>query len=111
MNGKICLSGFVIAVLAGCASHPIRRGQVVMKISATTAHVAMGKNEVQVGDHVELYHNDCTVVGERSSKRQCKKVATGHGEVTSTFDGDYSEVTFPEGTKFVEGDTVEKHQH
>jgi hypothetical protein len=77
----------------------------------TTAHVAMGKNEVQVGDHVELYHNDCTVVGERSSKRQCKKVATGHGEVTSTFDGDYSEVTFPEGTKFVEGDTVEKHQH
>jgi len=43
--------------------------------------------------------------------RHCKKVSTGHGDVIELYDADYSVVKFPKGTKFSEGDTIEKHRH
>ena len=35
----------------------------------------------------------------------------GHGEISQILNDHYSAVTFPEGTKFSEGDVVEKHTH
>lgn len=102
---------FCSAALLSCASGPLRKGHVVMKISPTEAHVAMGSNEVKVGDHIELYHNECSEVGEHTSKRECKKIDAGHGVVTAVLNADYSIVKFADGTKFSEGDTIEKHRH
>jgi len=81
------------------------RGSVVMKIDPTTAHVCLGANEVAVSDRIRLYKNECTASGRRSI---CKKVTVAEGTVTQLLDEHYSLVTFPAGTTFEEGYTVEK---
>ncbi len=99
-----------ISLLAGCAT-TMHRGIVAMKINENEAHVGIGSNEVAVGDHVELYRNECESTGEKPSRRACKKVLYGHGEVKEILNADYSVVKFPEGIKFSEGDTIERHIH
>jgi hypothetical protein len=116
MNLRTVLVAASVFALAGCATGGVNRGHVVMKTAEEEAHVALGSNEVKVGDHVELYHNECTRTGGGGEKggggpRSCKKVSTGHGEVKEVLSPDYVAVKFPEGTKFTEGDTVEKHNH
>ncbi len=69
---------------------------------------------MKVGDHLQLYHNRCS--NARSSQTAaaeqiCRKVFSGHGEVTEILSEDYSVVRFPPGTQFAEGDTLEKHRH
>jgi hypothetical protein len=96
----------VLGVLfaAGC-SHSMMRGSVVMKTSDTEAHVCLGRGEVAVGDHVHLFHNDCST---GSKPGQCRRVLVADGEVEQLFDDHYSMVRFPAGTAFVEGDTIER---
>jgi hypothetical protein len=118
MTAKPLLSILIISLglilLSGCASG-VKRGVVAMKISSTEAHVGVGRDELRVGDHVELYRNACTgtpggKVADGGS-RSCRKESAGHGEVTQILSDDYSVVQFPPGTKFSEGDMVEKHGH
>lgn len=97
---------FAAATTTGCASgHGVMRGSVIMKIDPTTAHVCLGSGEVAVNDRVRLYRNVCTPSGRRAV---CKKEAIADGTVTELLDEHYSVVTFPAGTTFAEGDTVEK---
>lgn len=97
---------FAAAATTGCASgHAAMRGSVVMKIDPTTAHVCLGSGEVAVNDRVRLYRNVCTPSARRSV---CKKEPIADGVVTELLDEHYSVVTFPAGTTFAEGDTVEK---
>lgn len=97
---------FGAAVWTGCASgHAAMRGSVVMKLDPTTAHVCLGRGEVAVNDRVRLYKNDCEVSGRRST---CKKTEVASGTVTELLDDHYSVVTFPAGTTFEEGNTIEK---
>jgi len=81
------------------------RGAVVMKIDPMTAHVCLGNGEVAVNDRVRLYRNVCEPSGRRSV---CKKTPLADGKVTDLLDEHYSVVTFPVGTTFEEGNTVEK---
>jgi hypothetical protein len=100
-------------IVSACASTSVRRGAIVMKLGEQ-AHVGMGSKDVSVGDHIELYRNECTPslgAAVRATERTCKKVPGGHGEVTQVLNEDYSIVNFPAGTKFSEGDTIEKHAH
>jgi hypothetical protein len=98
--------------MAGCAS-AAHRGVVAMKLSDTKAHVGIGSPEVAVGDHVELYRNQCHTVGPGRDEPslRCVKKEIGHGVVTQVLSPDYSEVSFDPGVEFHEGDTVEKHMH
>ncbi len=104
----------VIFNLTGCAS-VVKRGVIAMKISNTEAHVGIGQEEVSVGDHVELYRNECTGKGTGRDGGEptvfCQKISTGHGSVTKIYNQDYSVVKFPSGTKFSEGDMIEKYSH
>lgn len=103
----------VIAALSGCASHGVMRGSVAMKLNDTEAHVCMNKDEVSPGDHLILYKNVCEARDRAKSTpvNVCEKVEIGHGEITKILSEHYSAVKFPEGTKFTEGDIVEKHTH
>lgn len=76
-----------------------------MKIDPTTAHVCLGNGEVAVNDRVRLYKNVCEPSGRRSI---CKKMLVTDGTVTQLLDEHYSVVTFPAGTTFEEGNTIEK---
>ena len=97
---------FAAAAMAGCASgHAAMRGSVIMKIDPTTAHVCLGSGEVAINDPVRLYRNVCRSSGKRGS---CTKTVITDGKVTELLDEHYSTVTFPVGTTFEEGDTVEK---
>jgi hypothetical protein len=88
------------------------RGVVAMKVSDTEAHIGAGKNELVVGDHVELYKNVCRGGGSHGeSDYNCAKKLMGHGEVTRTINEDYSVVRFDTGVSFAEGDMIEKHGH
>ena len=114
MNKSYFISLVSVILLGGGCASQTHRGVIAMKISDTEAHVGVGTSEVSPGDHVELYRNVCTGGGSRKtggSALQCRKESLGHGEVTRTLNPDYSVVQFPAGTKFSEGDTVEKHAH
>lgn len=65
----------------------------------------LGNNEVAVNDRVRLYKNECQQLDRRAV---CKKVTVAEGTVTQLLDEHYSVVTFPAGTPFEEGYTVEK---
>ena len=81
-----------------------------MKIDPVKAHVCLGRGEVAVHDHVRLYQNVCTTgAGSGSGHRvDCTKQTIADGTVTELIDDHYSVVTFPAGTTFAEGNTVEK---
>ncbi len=107
MTNKLVSTLFALTLTAGCAgNHAAMRGSVVMKINDQTAHVCMGNGEVALGDHVRLYNNQCSTGG--SKRVTCEKVYLGDGTVTEVLDSHYSVVSFPVGTKFAEGETVEK---
>lgn len=96
-------------VCTSCASQ-LHRGVVAMKIDNTTAHVGLNRNEVTVGDHVELYGNNCLRdYGNRDYN--CEKVSKGHGIVTQILNDNYTAVKFDSGVAFKEGDYIEKHAH
>jgi hypothetical protein len=78
-----------------------------MKIDPTTAHVCLGNSEVAVNDSVRLYKNVCEAARDRRPS-VCTKTAVGDGTVTQLLDEHYSVVTFPVGTPFEEGYTIEK---
>lgn len=94
-------------ILSSCASQ-LHRGVVAMKIDENTAHVGLNKNEVKVGDHVELYGNKCN---QTKGQQNCKKFSKGHGTVTEVLSDDYAAVKFDNGVTFQEGDFIEKHSH
>ena len=96
-------------ILSSCASK-VHRGVVAMKIDETTAHVGLKSNEVEVGDHVELYGNKCKKM-PKTSDQTCEKISKGHGVVTGIMNENYSAIKFDQGISFQEGDFVEKHSH
>lgn len=99
------------ATISGCATgHATMRGSVVMKIDPTTAHVCLGNGEVAVNDHVRLFRNICKQggAGSGASVSVCTKEKVADGTVTQLLDDHYSVVTFPTGTTFEEGNTIEK---
>ena len=100
----------VAALLSGCAS-TFHRGVVAMKVDDEIAHVGINKEEVKVGDHVQLFANQCTVAHRGSPPRKCVKVQKGHGDVVEILGDHYVAVKFEKGVQFNEGDFIEKHTH
>lgn len=103
----VLVSGALI--LSSCASK-VHRGVVAMKMDESTAHVGIKNNEVNVGDHVELYGNKCAR-NKASDDQSCVRVSKGHGTITQILSADYSTVKFENGVTFQEGDFIEKHSH
>ena len=97
------------AMVSGCATG-FHRGVVAMKVDEETAHVGINKEEVNVGDHVQLFSNQCTS-GPRGSNRKCVKIPKGHGDVVEILGEHYVSVKFEKGVQFNEGDFIEKHGH
>lgn len=105
---KFVALAFVL-LLAGCSS-AVKRGTVAMKIDQKTAHVALNREEVSVGDHVALFASVCSLKSD-IDMRTCRKVLKGHGIVSKVLSNSYSEVVFDDGVQFSEGNFIEKHVH
>ena len=103
-------AAFSILLLSACA-HQAMRGTVAMKVSNEEAHVCLGDKEVQSGDKVTLFKNQCTspkAAGQGGTGSHCEKVKIGEGEVTRTLNAHYSVVQVKPGVLFEEGTLVEK---
>jgi hypothetical protein len=95
-----------LAVVAGCATgHEAMRGSVVMKMSDTEAHVCTFNQSAPVGSRVQLYRHMC--VTKYGKKYHCDKQPVAIGTVTEQLGEHYALVTFPAGTNYEEGFTVE----
>ncbi len=108
LKNKVALL-FLVIICSSCASQ-LHRGVVAMKIDDNTAHVGLNKNEVSIGDHVELYGTNCLrELGGRDYN--CEKFSKGHGTVIQILNDNYTTVKFDSGVAFKEGDYIEKHTH
>jgi hypothetical protein len=104
------------ATVAACATgHQAMSGSVIMKASDTEAHVCLFEEEITVGARVQLYRHSCTSqygkLGTPSSSRTpyvCEKQAVAIGTISQKMGGHYAMVTFPQGTQYQEGYTVER---
>jgi hypothetical protein len=103
-----------LATLSACATgHSAMSGSVIMKVSDTQAHVCLFEHDAAIGAKVQLYRHSC--VGQYatpgvSHSRQpytCQKQAVAIGTVAQKMGDHYALVTFPEGTKYEEGYTIE----
>lgn len=97
---------------SGCA-HQIMRGSVVMKIDDQTAHVCLGKGEVEVGDRVAVYESRCGrgsggVYTNAPYPWDCQLVRVGDGRVIETLNDHYSVVRLGPGVAAREGQIIEK---
>lgn len=101
-----------LPLLVGCVA-PHTRGVVAMKLTENEAHVCVGKEEVNVGDKLNVYRNDCTPKSKPIPKgsgtaTQCEKKLVGQAEVTEVLNSHYSAVHYDGGQPIQEGDMVEK---
>ena len=101
-------------VLASCAStnHKYMRGTVAMKLDNKTAHVCLGDNEVQPGDKILFYYNDCEQVDPEVGglKGLCTLKKLGTGKVTNIHNSHYSTVRTDGSFKFKEGTLVQREK-
>src|SRR3989338_5896564 len=109
MSVKLILAALCALALAACSK---TRSVVAMKLSEEEAHIALGENDIKVGDRVTLFGNEF----ERPAFRYagidkgpiCDKVKAGGGTVTKILGPDYSAIRLDPGTVYEEGMTVEK---
>jgi hypothetical protein len=101
--------------VAGCATgHKAMNGSVIMKVSETQAHVCLLDQEATVGAQVQLYRHDCKGQYDKPgtpynrTAYECKKEAVAIGTIAQKMGGHYALVTFPQGTQYEEGYTVEQ---
>jgi hypothetical protein len=106
---SLVIRSFVVvalAAVAGCATgHEAMRGSVVMKVSDTEAHVCLFDQQAPVGSQVQLYRHTC--VTKYGKRYECDKQKVAVGTVTEQIGDHYALVTFPAGTNYDEGFTVE----
>lgn len=113
MSPLIALASIAPTLLwaQGCA-HQIMRGSVVMKIDDGTAHVCLGKGEVDVGDRVVLYDTQCgapgTALATASFPVTCRRLRIGEARVIQTLNDHYSIVELDPSVQVKEGTIVEK---
>jgi hypothetical protein len=98
-------------LLSGCV-HDVMRGSVAMKINDQEGHVSLGRSEVEVGDRVALYDNECSSSSHTTYSSvyepPCKKVKLGEGQITQVLNENYSVLKADAGTILKEGTIAEK---
>ena len=95
--------------LGACATgHSAMNGSVVMKVSDTEAHVCLFEKEAPIGARVQLYRHTC--VTKYGKSYECGKQPVAIGTISHKMADHYAMVTFPKGTQYEEGYTVEPIQ-
>lgn len=94
--------GACVWMALGC-SGATRRGVVVMKVSETEAHVALGAAEVKPGDRLTLLRYLCT--GPKNNN--CEMRPVGRGVVVQVINDTYSVARFEAPNGLTERDRVE----
>ena len=113
ISRSILALGFTTVAACGATGHQAMNGSVIMKVSETQAHVCLLEGKAAVGTQVQLYRHTCKnqyeTPGTTSSRTPyvCKKEAVAIGQIAQTMGGHYALVTFPQGTQYEEGYTVE----
>ena len=106
MKLKVFLA--IIAV-GGCSAAHSARGVVAMKITDTEARVYVREIDVDVGDKMTVFRNECTKSSSSSKAGlHCKLVQVGEGTISENLNEHYSVLRFDTPTDYREGDLLEK---
>ncbi|MBK24526.1 MAG: hypothetical protein CME70_11080 [Halobacteriovorax sp.] len=107
---NLLIKVFFLGWLVSCSSNPHKfmRGNVVMKMSEKDAHICLGNNEVDVGNSIIFYNNDCNQYDNsiEGLGGLCKLIEIGKGRVESIINSHYSLVKTDGSFQFKEGDLV-----
>lgn len=82
-----------------------------MKVSDTEAHVSLGQGDVEEGDLVALFRNECFQAGNvriATDHSDCTKAKAGEGRIQKVLSDQYSVVRVAPGATFDEKTEVEK---
>jgi hypothetical protein len=113
LNRSFIVLAFTSVAACATTGHKAMNGSVVMKLSDTQAHVCLFEQDAPVGAQVQLYRHDCVGQYDKSGAPygrtpfSCKKEAVAIGTIAQKMGGHYALVTFPQGTQYEEGYTVE----
>lgn len=102
---SLAMLAFITAAGCGATGHQAMSGAVVMKLNETQAHVCLFEQDASIGARVQLYRHTCENEGRATYR--CSKHPVAIGTISQKMGGHYALVTFPEGTKYEEGYTVE----
>jgi hypothetical protein len=87
-----------------CSRHALMRDQIVMKVSATEAHVCLRPGSFAVGDRVRVFELAC-VPGAVERGVECQRRPIGEGRVTRVLNEHYAAVEL--AVPFEEGFGIE----
>lgn len=109
----LLLLATALTTLPGCFTAP-SGPTVLMRVSGRSAHISLGKDEVQPGDMVALFTLTCRLhrAVRRTTKPstlKCSKEVRGTGTVTKVLNDRYAVAEFEEGPTVEEGDLVERY--
>ncbi len=111
-NKKIGLLVFSVmsVALSSCAHHVVR-GAVAMKLEPNQVEVCMGSEELNLGDRVSFFKNDCPKPNRAFMEggAACHKEKVGEGVIIQILNEDYSIVDVKSGKTPDTGSIVEKY--
>jgi hypothetical protein len=98
----------LVLILNSCARGTMR-GAVAQKHNDKQAHITLGREEVSVGDTVNLFKNKCELMKDRVGEAyMCYKTLLGTGKVTSVLGINYCIVTLDGNAIFEDSTFIEK---
>ena len=110
MKLKLFVAIIAVSLVGGCSAARASRGVVAMKINDTEAHACVRKLDVEVGDKMAVFRNECTsdTGSSKASGRHCRLERIGEGTISEQLNEHYSVLKFDTPTEYREGDLLEK---
>ncbi len=95
-------------IVSSCASHPLMKGSVAMKIDEKNGVACLDTKNLQVGHKLTLVNNKCTKIPvSKSDPTFCQMVTVGEVEITKVLNDHYSEFQTLGDFKFQEGSILQ----
>ena len=103
---RTIILGMGLLLLVGGCTRGIHRGTVAMTLNDQEGQVSLGDTEVEAGDRVGLYKNECRF--DLRLLPGCIKVKMGLGTINQTLNAHFSTLKADPKVSLREGMIVEK---
>lgn len=99
----------LMLVVSSCATHPLMKGTVALKVDDKNGVACLDTTNLQVGSKLSVSNNNCSRVPQsKSDPTYCRLVEVGEVEITKVLNEHYSEFQTLGDFKFQEG-SILKH--
>lgn len=96
-------------IVSSCATHPLMKGTVAMKVDEKNGVACIDTDNLQVGSRLTVANNQCSRVPvSKNDSTYCQLVTVGEIEITKILNDHYSEFKTIGDFRFIEG-SILKH--